>query len=42
LEWESDVSVGVTFKKLFINMTLTSQVELEEDIEPFNIDPWTQ
>ena len=38
-EWESDVSVGVAFKKLFVNMTLTSQVKPEEDIEPFDTDP---
>jgi len=40
--WESDVSVGVAFKKLFANMTSTSQVKLEEDIEPFDTDPWVQ
>jgi len=34
--------VGVTFKKLFANMTSTSQVEREEDIEPFEIYPWAQ
>ena len=41
-DWESDVIVGVAFKKLFINMTSTSQVEPEEDIEPFDADPWAQ
>jgi len=34
--------VGVTFKKLFVNITTTSQVEPEEDIEPFDTDPWAQ
>ena len=41
-EWESDVSMEVAFKKLFVNMASTSQVEPEEDIEPFNADPWAQ
>ena len=36
---EYDVSVGDAFKKLFVNMTSTSQVEPEEDIEPFDTDP---
>jgi len=40
--WESDVSVGVTFKKLFITIASTSQVKSEEDIEPFDTDPCTQ
>jgi len=39
---ESDVSVGVAFKKLFVNMASTSQMKLEEDIEPFDTDPWAQ
>jgi len=34
--------VGAAFKKLFVNMASTSQVELEEDIEPFDTDPWAQ
>jgi len=34
--------VGVAFKKYFVNMTSTSQVEPEEDIEPFDTDPWAQ
>jgi len=41
-EWKSDVSVRVAFKKLFINMASTSQVEQEEDIEPIDADPWAQ
>ena len=40
--WESDVSMGVAFKKLFISMISTSKVEVEEDIGPFNTDPWAQ
>ena len=40
--WESDVSVGVAFKKLFVNMASTNQVEPEEDIELFDTDPWAQ
>jgi len=32
----------VAFKKLFVNMISTSQVELEEDIGPFDTDPWAQ
>jgi len=34
--------VGVVFKKLFADMTSTSQVEQEEDVEPFDTDPWAQ
>jgi len=41
-EWEFDVSMGVAFKKLFVNMTSTSQVEPEEDTKPFDTDPWAQ
>ena len=41
-DWESDVSVGVAFKKIFINMTSTSQVGPKEDIELFDTDSWTQ
>ena len=40
LDWESDVSVGVVFKKFFANMTSTNQVEQEEVIELFDTDPW--
>ena len=39
LNWESDVCVGVA---CFVNMTLTNQVEPEEDIEPFDTDLWAQ
>jgi len=41
-DWESDISVGVAFKKNFTNMASTNQVEREEDIEPFDTDPWAQ
>ena len=41
IDWK-DVSVGIAFRKLFANMTSTSQVEREEDIEPFDTDPWAQ
>jgi len=34
--------MGVAFKKLFVNIISTSQVEPEEDIEPFNTDLWDQ
>jgi len=34
--------VGVAFKKFFANMTSTSQVEQEENIEPFDTDSWAQ
>ena len=32
----------VAFKKLFVNMTATSQVEPEDDLEPFDTDQWAQ
>jgi len=35
-DWESDV--GAVFKTLFTNMTSISQVEQNEDIEPFDTD----
>jgi len=38
-EWESDVSVGVLFKILFINMTLINQLEHKEAIEMFDAEP---
>ena len=41
-EWEFDISVRVAFKKFFVNITTTSQVEPEDDIEPFDTDPWAQ
>ena len=34
--------MGVVFKKLFANMTSISQTEQDEDIDPFNADPWAQ
>jgi len=37
--WESDVSMGVAFKKLFVNMISTSQVKPEEDIGSFPSGP---
>jgi len=40
-EWESDVSVGVVNKKLFVNMTSINQLEQEEAIEMFNTEPWS-
>jgi len=39
---ENLTCVGVAFKKLFVNMITTSQVKPEEDIEPFDTDPWAQ
>ena len=41
-QWESDVSVGVLFKDLFINMTSIDQLEHEEIIETFDAKPWAQ
>jgi len=41
-EWESDVSVGVLFKNLFVNMTSINQLEKEEAIETLDADPWAQ
>jgi len=40
--WDSDCSVGVVFKNLFANMTSISQTEQDENIEPFDTDPWAQ
>ena len=34
-EWESDVSVGMLFKNLSVNMTSIDQLEHEEAIETF-------
>ena len=36
------ISMGAAFKKVFVNMISTSQVEPEEDIGPFNTAPWAQ
>ena len=41
-EWESDVSVGVLFKDLFVNMTSIDQLEYEEAIEMFDAEPWAK
>ena len=41
-EWESDVSVGVLFKNFFVNMTSIIQLEQEEAIEMFNVEPWAK
>jgi len=32
----------VVFEKLFANMTSISQAEQDEDIKPFDADPWAQ
>ena len=39
-EWESDISVGVIFKDLCVNMTSIDQLEHEEAIEIFDTEPW--
>jgi len=41
-EWESDVSVGVLFKNLSVNMTSINQLEHEEAIEMFDAKPRAQ
>ena len=41
-EWESDVSVGVFFKDLFVNMTSIDQLEHKEAVETFDAEPWAQ
>ena len=41
-EWESDVSVGMLFKNLSVNMISVSQLEPGEAIEIFDIEPWAQ
>ena len=41
-EWESDISMGVLFKDLFVNMTSIDQLEHEEAIETFDAEPWAQ
>jgi len=38
-EWESDVSVGMPFKNLFVNMTSIDQLEHEETIKTFDAEP---
>jgi len=39
-EWESDVSVGLLFKKLSVNMTSINQLKYKEGIEMFETEPW--
>jgi len=39
-EWESDVSIGMLFKNLFVNMTSIDQLEHEEVIKAFDAEPW--
>jgi len=41
-KWESDVSMGVLFKNLFVNMTSINQLEHEEAIEMFESESWAQ
>jgi len=41
-EWESDVSVGMLFKNLSVNMTSIDQLEHEEAIKTFEAEPWAQ
>jgi len=41
-EWESDVSTGMLFKNLSINMTSINQLEQEEAIETFDAEPWAK
>ena len=38
-EWESDVSVGMIFENLTVNMTSSSQLEPAEAID---VEPWAQ
>ena len=40
--WDFDGSVVVVFKKLFVDMTYISQTKQDEDIKPFDADPWAQ
>ena len=37
-EWESDVSTGMLFKNLSVNMTSIDQLEHEEAIETFDAE----
>jgi len=41
-EWESDVSTGMLFKNLSVNMTSIDQLEHEDVIEAFDAEPWAQ
>ena len=38
-EWDSDVSVGIVFKELTVNMTSSSQLELAKSTDE---EPWAQ
>ena len=42
--WESNVSVGLVFKNLSVNMTSASHIEEgeEDQLEPFDCDLWAQ
>ena len=39
-EWESNISVGVLFKNLSVNITSINQLEYEEAIKTFETEPW--
>ena len=39
---ESDISTGMLFKDLSINMTSISRLEQKEAIEMFEAEPWAQ
>ena len=41
-DWESFIRLWSSSKNLFANMTSISRVEQNEDIEPFDVDPWAQ
>ena len=41
-EWKSDISEGMLFKNLFVNITSIDQLEYEEAIETFDTKPWAQ
>ena len=41
-EWKSDISTGMLFKNLSINMTSINQLENDEAIETFDAEPWAQ
>ena len=42
LSGESDVSMGILFKNLSVNMTSLGQLEHEEAIEMFEDEPWAR
>jgi len=41
-KWVSDVSMGVLFKNLSVNITSINHLGHEEAIETFEIEPWAQ